>query len=138
MENEHTISGLLRKRNEIAQEIEQHRREAARLMNDVRAIERTLHAFGVVGFPQPPMKYQHTFERHELRRFILAFFRQSKSATTRAITDGIFHAKGLNWDDRRFRRELQCSVTRALINMAERGLVVRTGSPRGYVWKLAP
>lgn len=138
MEYDHTISGLLRKRDEIAGRIDALRAEGARLTNDMRAIERALHAFGVQGFPQPPMKYQHTFERHELRRFILGHFRQHGSATTRAITEAICAAKGMDPDDRKARRDIQSTVTRALIHMADRGLVERTGSARAYVWRLAP
>lgn len=137
MEYEHAISGLLRKRDEIAKRIEALRQEGARLTNDMRALERALHAFGVQGFPQPPMKYAYTFERHELRRFILGFFREHGTATTRAITEAIFAAKGLDPDDRKHRKDVQATVTRALIHMADRGMVVRSGSPRGYVWRVA-
>ncbi|MEX2520829.1 MAG: hypothetical protein WD969_16035 [Paracoccaceae bacterium] len=136
MEYEHAISGLLHKRDEIAKRIDALRVEGARLTNDMRAIERALHAFGVQGIPQPPRAYQYTFERHELRRFILAHFRQHGTATTRAITESIFAAKGLDPDDRKHRKDVQSTITRALIHMADRGLVERTGSPRGYVWRL--
>lgn len=136
MKSDHTLSGLFRKRDELVQQREQHRMEAARLSNDVKALERTLQAFGVVGSPQPPMKYQHTFERNELRRFILACFRQHETATTRVVTDAVFKAKGLYLEDRRLRSDVQSTVTRAMIHMADRGMVERSVIPRAYVWQV--
>jgi hypothetical protein len=136
MEYANTISGLQRKRDEIAQEIEGLKIQLAKLGNDRLAIERSLQAFGVGEVAEPPRFYEITFERGELRRFILRHLRAHGAATTREITSDIMATKGEDPNDKPRYSRIQQTVSRALAHLADRGGVVRSGSSRGYVWRL--
>jgi len=136
MDYANTISGLQRKRGEIAQQIEALKIEIAKLSNDRLAIERSLRAFGVGEVAEPPKFYEITFERGELRRFILRHLRAHEAATTREIVLSIMEARGEDPNDKHRYSRIQEAVSRALAHLADRGGVVRSGSSRGYVWRL--
>jgi hypothetical protein len=136
MDYVNTISGLQRKRDEIAQEIEGLKIQIAKLSNDRLAIERSLQAFGVGEVVAPPRYYEITFERGELRRYILRHLKTHGAATTRDIALDIMATKGEDPNDKHRYSRMQQTVGRALAHLADKGGIVRTGSPRGYVWRL--
>lgn len=133
-----TISGLQRKRDEISQELDRLKAAMAKLSNDRLAIDRTLQAFGVGEVAEPPRFYEITFERNELRRFILRHLRAEGSATTRDIVLSIMASKGEDPGDKHRYSRIQQAVSRALAHLADKGGVVRSGDARAYRWKLAP
>lgn len=137
MDYANAISGLQRKRDEIAQEIEALKIQTAKLANDRLAIERSLQACGVGEVAEPPRFYEITFERGELRRFILRHLKAHGAATTREITSDIMATKGEDPNDKHRYSRIQQTVSRALAHLADRGATIRQGDSRAYLWDLA-
>ncbi len=73
-EDQHTISGLLRKREELGRENAELRERMAIIANDIEAIDRVLDAFGCQGElvgKTPRAARIVLFYRNELREYLL-------------------------------------------------------------------
>ena len=81
MQYDHTITGLLRKRDELMGEMQAHREAMACLHNDVEAVDRVLTAPGYVGDLEARTARSNRvaiFYRNELRQWLLRELRKGE------------------------------------------------------------
>jgi hypothetical protein len=133
-----TISGLQRKRDEVAREVDRLKNEIARHRSDLFAIERSLQAFGVFECSPTPKHYETLFERGEISRLVLRYLREHGSGTTRAIAVAGCQMKGYDDGDRFQLEKVQDKISRRLANYEDKGFAVRARENGRWVWRLAP
>jgi len=133
------ISGLIKKRAELAGLHKTALKAADAAKADVAAIDRALMLCGYEGDPRgigPRGKYKQMFGRSELKRIILQTLREAP-ADDEAIVDRIVEVKGWAVD-----AELRADIlkrTRDAIQRAQKtGLIVQDFGPDGCLWRLAP
>jgi len=105
MENEHVLAGLVRKRSEIAGQIEHTQQALRKLIGDLDSIDAAIRLFD----PQAdiaaikPRQYppRHAAFRGEMMRHVMGCLRLSegKPVTTRDIAMVVMKARGLNPED---------------------------------------
>jgi len=140
MEHDHTISGLLRKRDDLMGDMQALREDLARLHNDVEAIDRVLDAFGYVGDLEartPRSNRVVIFYRNELRQWIMRELRKGEPLSSRDLAERICSAEGKDIHDKRMVCDVVKRVSKALRLLRDRGFVVgkRDGAGR-YLWSL--
>lgn len=124
---DHTISGLLRKRHELMQEIAMIRERLALVSNDVESIDRVLDAFGYKG--DLPDKTTRTprvvlFYRNELSRFVMEQLRTAtEPMTSRDLAERIVAIEGKDKYDRSMMIDIVKRVGKACRQLRARGLV---------------
>ena len=104
MQNEHVLSGLVRKRSEIAGQIEHAQAELRKLVTDLDAIDAAIRIFdptadtGAIPSRQyPPL---HAAFRGEMMRFVLGALRVATApVTSREIADAVMDGRGPNKAD---------------------------------------
>lgn len=128
-----TISGLRRKRKELAQAIERRRDEIAHLRADLEAIERALIVFGVVDITIPPQPHNIMFGRSELRRIVLDELRKHGERTVREIALAVIERRGLEGRD--YERVTK-GVGKVLRTLVARGIVCREEQRERAWWRL--
>jgi len=126
MEYDHTISGLRRKRGEIAQAIVQSGRELSDLHRDLATIDGALLIFGVTETPQAIRPYKRRFERSEIQRLIYAEIRL-RPVTVDKIVGQAIALKGLEADSLSVRKAVERGVRNALAKLESMGRVERDG-----------
>lgn len=135
MENEHTIAGLIRKRAEIAGELEAAQTRVRQLIIDIDNVDATIRLFApdidleeIRPKPVPP---RHTAFHGEISRAILNTLRQTGMAlTTKDLALRVMADRGLNIADPRLTRTVQKRVGASLRNLRARGSV-RSGQGSG-------
>jgi hypothetical protein len=104
MENEHVLSGLTRKRAEIAGQIEHTQAALRRLVTDLDAIDAAIRIFdpeadidAIKAKAYPP---RHAAFRGEMMRHVMGCLRMaSEPLTSRDIATVVMKARGLSPDD---------------------------------------
>jgi len=104
MENEHVLSGLTRKRAEIAGKIEHAQAALRKLVGELDALDIAIRIFdpqadtgAIKPKVHPP---RHRAFRGEMTRHVLEILRKAeKPVTTRAIANAVMSARGLNVND---------------------------------------
>lgn len=136
---EHTITGLLGKREDLLEEAAILREKQAVLANDLEALERTLRTFGYEG----ELGYEERtprvtlFYRGELRTFVLKHLKDGPK-TTRQITEALLQVEGKNPSDRRMLADVTRRIGKSLRLMQASNFVQRR-KPEGekhFVWFL--
>ncbi|MEO9188545.1 MAG: hypothetical protein ABI224_00865 [Acetobacteraceae bacterium] len=143
MENEHTISGLIRKRAEIAGELEAAQMQVRQLVINLDSLDATIRLFApdidleeIRPKPVPP---RHTAFHGEVSRIIRDVLRETGEAlTTKDITFRVMAQRGLNIADPRLSRTVLKRVGASLRNLRTRGGVTgeRREGRRDLVWRL--
>lgn len=143
MSNHHTLSGLIRKRQEIAAELDAAQSRVRQLILDIDAVDATIRLF------QPdidldvvkvrPIPRRHEANRGDTSRLILSLLREAgEPLSHREITQRVMTARGLNLADRALCQTMRDRVGASLRGMRERGaLASGEGSGRGVRWGLA-
>lgn len=142
-EYDHTVSGLLRRRSELMEQIAHIRERMALLTNDIEAIDRVLDSLGYTG--ELPNKTTRTprvvlFVRNELARFILDTLRASDRAmTSRELAEAIVAIEGKDKYDRGMMNDITKRVGKAGRQLRDRGLVMMVSdrATRRNEWRLA-
>ena len=143
MENEHVLSGLIRKRAEVAGELEIAQTRVRQLIIDIDNVDATIRLFApdidleeIRPKPVPP---RHTAFHGEISRVILNTLRETGLAlTTKDIALRVMTERNLNAADPRLTRTVQKRVGASLRNLRARRLVVSvTGAGSNLRWKLA-
>jgi hypothetical protein len=137
MENEHVLSGLIRKRAEIAGELEAAQNRVRQLIIDIdidnvdatiRIFEPDIDLDEIRPKPLPP---RHAAFKGEISRAILGASRESGEAlTVKDLTPRVMADRSLNTADLRLVRTAQKRVGAALRHLRTRG-PVRSESGRG-------
>ncbi|GAB6142291.1 hypothetical protein JCM14076_30200 [Methylosoma difficile] len=142
MAETHVISALVAKRSELAGLVEHHRKEIAKLSEDIALLDSTIKMFepGYRIQTIKPKRFQRKnafFKRGEANRTILDILRESgKPLSTVEIARVVSALKGFDKDQE---RALQATILTTLHNQRKNGLVEFTGRDfnGGCVWKLA-
>jgi len=128
MENEHVISGLTRKRAEIAGQIEHTQAAMRKLVNELDAIDAAIRIFD----PQAdiatikPKAYppRHAAFRGEMMRHVMGCLRTaSEPVTSRDIAIVVMRARGLNPDDAELAVTIRKRVGACMWKMKQSGYV---------------
>ena len=134
---EHTLSGLIKKRGEIAGQHKVAMKAADALKADLDAIDRALVLCGYEDDPKaiPARgKYKQLFGRNELKLTIINALRIAP-ADDEAIAAQIMASKG--WGDD-IHADVLKRVRDALQRAQKDGHVVQDFGPDGVLWRLAP
>lgn len=138
----HTISGLLKKRGEILDELQTIRERQAVLSNDMASLDRVLEAFGYDGDLQsttPRSSRVVLFYRNELRQYLLGELQKTNSAlSSRELAERIVTVEGKDRYDKRLMCDIVKRVSKALKLLRERGSVTggKDRETGRYVWRL--
>lgn len=144
MENEHVLSGLLRKRAEIGGQLVEARAVVSRLAVDLDSVDATIRLFDpqadLAQLPVKPVPHRHAAYHGEISRPILSALRSAaEPITTHDMTLRVLAARGLSTADKAFVRSMQKRVGAALRHMRRRGAVEADQRNGGNLWwKLAP
>lgn len=126
----HVVHGLVRKRAELAGEIEEAEQALAVLRQKLQHIDGALAVFGYgdTKLIRPKRPARATlFQNGELVRFILHKLRMEGPKTAAQLRDAVMAYKGLSDEDR-------LSVHRKVIKALERQRVRGTVTPEGGTW----
>src|SRR5579872_4834857 len=101
MENEHVLSGLTRKRAEIAGQIEHTQDQLRKLVTNLDAIDAAIRIFDpsadVAAIAPKQYPPRHAAFRGEMMRFVMGALRiAEKPVTTRDIALQVMKGRGLN------------------------------------------
>ncbi len=129
MENEHVLAGLVRKRAEIAGQLEVAQTQVRQLIIDVDNVDATIRLFApdmdleeIRPKPVPP---RHTAFHGEISRIILTCLRETGlPLTTKDITLRVMGNRGLNIADPRLTWTVQKRVGANLRNLRAKGKVM--------------
>ena len=137
---EHTINGLLQKREEMMEEIATTRERLAVLSNDIEAIDRVLERLGYDGDVKltPRVPRVVLFYRGELRQFLIGQLREHGPMTSRQLAENLVRLENKNVHDRRMMADVVRRLGKALRQMQSAKMVTGTrGKSMGeYVWRL--
>ena len=137
---QHTISGLLRRREEMMAEIAITRERLAVLSNDVESLDRVLETLGYEGDVKltPRVPRIVLFYRGELRQWLRSRLEEGGPQTTRQLATALVQIEGKDDRDRRMMNDIVRRMGKALRQMQDVGLVTRTAEKvRGeYEWRL--
>ena len=128
-----TISGLLRKRADISQDIERQSVHLSTLKADLAKIEAALSVFGHDERPATPKAVRVTFRRGELQRIALDKLREGPQIS-RDITLSAMEARGIEHTRDAYDR-VNKATSVALRRLSAQGVVTGQADGRGaIVW----
>lgn len=142
--NHHTLSGLIRKRQEVAAELDAAQSRVRQLVMDIDAVDATIRLFqpdiNLDAVKVRPTPRRHEAHRGDTSRLILSLLREAgEPLSHREITQRVMTARGLNLADRALCQTLRDRVGASLRGMRERGtLASGEGSGPGVRWRLQP
>ncbi len=137
------LSGLIRKRQEIAAELDLAQSRVRQLILDIDAVDATIRLF------QPdidlsvvkvrPVPRRHEAHRGDTSRLILSLLREAAEPLShREVTQRVMTARGLNLADRALCQTMRDRVGASLRGMRGRGRVVSgEGKGPGVRWGLS-
>ena len=138
---ERTVSGLLRKRAEMAGLVRAKHEEVQRLQADLTALDRALRVFGLQrdlsDVIKRPSRSSH-LRRGEPMKLVLKAISVAPGATTNEIADKVMEIAGLDRSDGVVRDEIRRTVYQALKAHLAKGRV-RNGERKGVeaTWERA-
>lgn len=142
MTNEHVISGLIRKRAELAGQIEDAQTKLRQLVIDLDALDATLRLFqpdiDLAEIRPKPIPPRHHAFRGEISRVVLEYLRTSpEPVSTTAVLKRVMDERGLNISDTRLYRLIRTRVGACLRNYREQGIVRSKRLEKFVVWEIA-
>lgn len=142
MAEPHVVTALVKKRADISGEIETLHDRIASLVQDLEAIDRSLHVFAphietqsIASRFRPPENWS---KRGEMTRIVLGILRLAKEPlTTRDVAARLISERGLDPDEPKLLRLMAKRVGVALRRQREGGVVKATPGPGQYMlWEL--
>lgn len=136
------ILGLIRKRAEVAGEVEKARAQLDRLLYDLAALDRVLELSGYAGNAAGiPRKTRGSKQERDafdtLRRFIRATLESSPEPLRASEIARLYREhQGVTSSDPRTAEYYRYKVTNALRSMRNRGEAEMVGKGLGAVWRL--
>ncbi len=137
MENQHTICGLLRKRQEVADWLDRALLTVAALTADIDGIDRTLALFQVeppaADAPRvrPTPVSRHPAHRSDQSRLILSLLREHGDTSLRDLTARISEARCLDTGDKALQALIRKRLASSLRHLRIAGVVGSEGM-RGW------
>ena len=143
MEHDNIVSGLLRRRQEIADKLEIVQGQVRQLVLDLDALDSTLRLFrpdveiGVVRIK--PVPRRHAAVRYESSRLVFSVLREAGGPmTTRELTRAIMEARGMNTADHAMAETMRLRLASTLRKLKHRGkLVADVEAGKNMRWGLA-
>ncbi len=137
------LSGLIRKRQEIAAALDAAQSHLRSLIQDIDALDATIRLFqpdiDLEAVKVRPTPRRHEAHRGDTSRLILSLLREAgEGLSHREITQRVMQARGLNLADRALAQTMRDRVGASLRGMRGRGRIVSgEGSGVGVRWGLA-
>lgn len=141
MENEHVLSGLMKKRAEIAGELEAAQAAVRRLIIDLDAIDQTIRLFDpeidLAEIRPKPLPPRHAAYKGEVARIIFATLRDAHHPmTAEELTQHVMAERDLNTADKRLLRTVTKRVHACLRHYRTKGVLQSAPGPGGrMLWK---
>jgi hypothetical protein len=128
MENDNVVNGLLRKRKELAQDIDQRQADLVNMLSDLNAVDCAIRLFRPdIDLPEilmKPLPPRDGAGRGQMATTVLAILRlQSLPMMTEAIRDEVMKRRGLSLADRPLGRVMLGRVHSCLRAQRKRGVV---------------
>ncbi len=129
MENEHVLSGLTRKRADLAGEIERTQHVLRKLVIDMNAIDSAIRIFDPnadLGSIKPHhYPHKHAAFRGEMMRFVMDTFRaaQGRPVTTKEIALAVAKGRGLREDHAELLNTLRKRVGACIFKLKRDGVL---------------
>jgi len=143
MKNEHTISGLVEKRAEIAGKLEHHQAVTRQLFIDLDAIDQAIRMFApdmeLSEIRPKPMPPRHAAYKGEVARIVLGTLREAgRSCSTQELTMHVMAERGMNTADKRLVKTVSKRVGACLRHHRLKGLI-KSGKGLGahIAWEIA-
>lgn len=126
--NEFVISGLMKRRAELAGRVEEAQTQLRQLLNDIDSIDTTLRIFqpdiDLEEIKPKPLPPRFPAYKGEIARIVLTALRQTtEKLTTRDLTIRVMTERGLNLKDRKLMSEMAKRTGACLEQYRNRGLV---------------
>ncbi len=143
MENEHVLSGLVRKRSEIAGQIEHTQQALRKLVTDLDSIDAAIRLFDpdadIVAIKPRQYPPRHAAFRGEMMRHVMGCLRLAKKPiTTREIAMVVMKARGLNPEDAELLVTIRKRVGACIWKLKQAGTVKEVAGVGDLKeWKLA-
>lgn len=139
-----TVHGLLRKRAEMAGDVEAHREQLGMLLSGLDHLDAAIRIFNpaidLEDMPERPVPPPNAAFRGEVQRFLLHTLRTSAvSMTTHDLARAVMEARRLNVADRVLFKLVSVRTGHALTKLRKRGYVLseREGKGALLVWTLS-
>jgi len=128
MENEHVVSGLVKKRAELAGQIEGAQTTLRQLIIDLDNLDATLRIFvpdiDLADIKPKPLPPRHQAFKSEVMRIVFAALRESEGPmTAEQLAQYVMAERGLNTADKRLVRAMGKRVGACLRHHRTRGLL---------------
>ena len=142
MENEHVLSGLIRKRAEIAGRLEVAHNQVRQLIIDLDAVDATIRLFApdidLAEIKPKPLPPRHSAFKGEIMSLLLRTMREAgKPLHTRELAQLAMLARGLNAADRGLAKTVQKRVGASLRHLRGKGIVASEAGRDGVLWRVA-
>jgi hypothetical protein len=143
MTHEHTISGLVTKRAEIAGKLEHHQAITRQLFIDLDAIDQAIRMFApdmeLSEIKPKPMPPRHAAYKGEVARVVLGTLREAKRAcSTQELTMHVMAERGMNTADKRLVKTVSNRVGACLRHHRRKGLIKSgTGLGDRRYWEIS-
>ena len=136
MQNEHVLSGLVRKRADLSGQIEHTQSELRKLVADLDAIDAAIRIFDpaadvgeIKARRYPP---RHAAFRGEMMRFVMGSLRVATGPLTSLdIADVVMKGRGLSQDDAALTLTIRKRVGACLNKLKHQGVVTETAAAGG-------
>ena len=141
--SDHVLSGLIKKRAELAGKIEATQIAMRQLVIDLDHVDATIRVFDpdidLEDVRPKPMPPRHSAFRGEVARIVLSTLRQSRRAiTTKDLAMQMMAERGLNTADARTVKMMVKRVGACLRNYRQRGMVKATSQHGQFnLWELS-
>jgi len=140
-ENEHVLAGLIRKRAEIAGQIEATQMQLRQLIIDIDNVDATIRLFkpdiDLQEIRPKPLPPRHTAFKGEIQRIVLTALRDTGQAlTTKDITIRVMSERNLNLNDKKLVRIVSKRVGACLKHHRNKGLVTADRRGVGMSWSI--
>jgi hypothetical protein len=142
MENDNVVNGLLRRRQEIADDLDKAQDRVRHLIIDIAAMDVTIRLFrpdAQIGLVRvKPIPRRHAALRGESTRMIFTALRETKeSLTTREIVRVVMEARGMNTADQAMAETMRLRLATSLRKLRNRGkLTADKENGRNARWRL--
>jgi len=128
MKNDHTISGLVAKRAEIAGKLEHHQAIVRQLFIDLDALDQAIRMFApdmeLSEIKPKPMPPRHAAYKGEVARVVLGTLREAKRpCSTQELTMHVMAERGMNTADKRLVKTVSKRVGACLRHHRLKGLI---------------
>ena len=143
MAETHVLSALVKKRSEIAGEIEYFEKQLKEHRENLISLDKTIHIFdpeyNISSIKNKRVAKKSYFKNGESTKLILDILRiKNKSIKTSDLIDILAERKNLIFQDNKERYAFSKNVSVALNNICKKGLIEQVAKEKGTaVWKIA-